>query len=183
LGEGAVRSAEENSQPAAADDSPSNGSRKPVENSDEPAAAAPPSTVEIPAIDVRADLVGLGLNDDGSMEVPDFGLAGWYIGGPPPGAKGPAVIAAHYDSTDGPDVFYRLAELEIGDEIRVHRTDGGTATFVVEEVEQRPKDELPGDRIWAAADRPRLTLITCGGTFDRSIGHYTDNVIVYAAAG
>jgi hypothetical protein len=25
-----------------------------------------------------------------------------------------------------------------------------------------------------------LRLITCGGSFDRSTGHYRDNVIVYA---
>jgi len=27
-----------------------------------------------------------------------------------------------------------------------------------------------------------LRLITCGGGFDRSTGHYRDNVIVYARA-
>lgn len=141
-----------------------------------------PVSVEIPAIGVDAELVGLGLNDDGSMELPDFGLAGWYVKGPPPGAAGPAVIAAHVDSTDGPDVFYELRSLQPGDEIHVDREDGSTASFVVEDVEQHPKDELPGDRIWAASSQPRLTLITCGGAFDRTIGHYTDNVIAYAAA-
>lgn len=139
-----------------------------------------PVSVEIPAIGVDAELVGLGLNDDGSMEVPDFGLAGWYTEGPPPGVAGPAVIAAHVDSTDGPDVFYELGALEPGDEILVHREDGSTASFVVEDLAQHAKDDLPGDRIWAASSEPRLTLITCGGSFDRSAGHYTDNVIVYA---
>jgi len=141
-----------------------------------------PVSVEIPAIGVHAELVGLALNDDGSMEVPGFGLAGWYVKGPPPGANGPAVIAAHLDSTSGPDVFYELATLQPGDEIHVHREDGTTASFAVEDVAQHPKDELPGDRIWAASSQPRLTLITCGGAFDRASGHYTDNVIVYASA-
>ncbi len=141
-----------------------------------------PVAVEVPAIGVDADLVALGLNDDRSMQVPAFGLAGWYAKGPRPGAAGPAVIAAHYDSTDGPDVFYELDALATGDEIHVRREDGSTTTFVVEELEQHPKDELPGDRIWAPSEEPRLTLITCGGVFDRATGHYTDNVIAYAVA-
>lgn len=142
-----------------------------------------PVAVEIPAIGVHAELVGLGLNDDGSMEVPDFGFAGWYVNGPVPGAIGPAVIAAHVDSIDGPDVFYALSVLEPGDAVHVHREDGSTASFVVQELERHPKDDLPGDRIWAASDRPQLTLITCGGAFDRTAGHYTHNVIVYATDG
>jgi hypothetical protein len=28
-----------------------------------------------------------------------------------------------------------------------------------------------------------LRLVTCGGAFDRSTGHYTDNVIVFASLG
>jgi hypothetical protein len=27
-----------------------------------------------------------------------------------------------------------------------------------------------------------LRLITCGGSFDRSIGHYRDNIVVYLTA-
>ncbi|MEX2486851.1 MAG: class F sortase [Nitriliruptoraceae bacterium] len=138
-----------------------------------------PVTVEIPRLDVDAELVALGINDDGSMQVPGFGRAGWYANGPRPGARGPAVIAAHYDSRDGPDVFFRLATLEPGDEVRVRGADASTVRFIVERVEQHPKGELPGGRIWATTDEPRLTLITCGGRFDRSKGQYTDNVIVY----
>lgn len=141
-----------------------------------------PVAVEIPAIGVEADVVPVGLDDGGSMEVPDFGFAGWYTEGPVPGAVGPAVIVAHVDSADGPDVFYGLAELRPGDAVHVHREDGSVASFVVEDLEQQPKDELPGERIWAASTEPRLTLITCGGVFDRSVGHYDDNVIAYAAS-
>lgn len=142
--------------------------------------APEPVGLTIPAIGVDVALVGVGRNDDGSMEVPAFGLAGWYLEGPRPGATGPAVIVAHYDSTAGPDVFYDLGALTAGDRIFVARDDGSTATFVVQGREQRPKEALPGDRIWAPSAEPRLTLITCGGVFDRGTGHYTDNVIVYA---
>jgi hypothetical protein len=36
------------------------------------------------------------------------------------------------------------------------------------------------ERIWNRTSQPVLRLITCGGSFDRSTGHYRDNVIVYA---
>jgi hypothetical protein len=59
---------------------------------------------------------------------------------------------------------------------------GGARSFLVERVERRPKTALPTRRIWSRTRRPVLRLITCGGGFDRSTGHYRDNVIVHARA-
>ena len=141
---------------------------------------AEPVRVVIPAIDVDSELVPLGLNDDESMEVPNFGLAGWYEPGPRPGAPGPAVIAAHVDSVNGPDVFFRLQELSAGDEITVTHADGTDTTFVVRRSEQQLKEDLPVDRIWNDTDEVALRLITCGGNFDPEARSYKSNVIVYA---
>lgn len=141
--------------------------------------AGKPTRVEIPAIEVDESLEPLGLNQDGSMHLPDFGDAGWYKPGPRPGAPGPAVLVAHVHSPGGPDVFWRLHELKPGDHVTVHRTDG-TSTFVVDELEQTPKEELPYDRIWPETDDSVLRLITCGGEYDSKIGGYPDNTIVYA---
>lgn len=138
-----------------------------------------PTRVVIPAIDVDVGLVRLGLQADGAMEVPDFGLAGWYAEGPEPGRAGPAVIAAHVDSRAGPDVFYRLVDLNVGDEIHVVYDSGDDVTFLVEGSEKAPKDELPVDIIWPTTNDRLLTLITCGGEFDRTARQYEDNVIVY----
>jgi sortase (surface protein transpeptidase) len=141
---------------------------------------ARPVRVVIPAIDVDADLVPLGINDDQSMEVPNFGLAGWYEPGPRPGAPGPAVIAAHVDSVKGPDVFFRLKELTDGDEITVKHADGAETTFEVRRSEQQLKEDLPVDRIWSDTKEVALRLITCGGNFDPNARSYKSNVIVYA---
>ena len=51
---------------------------------------------------------------------------------------------------------------------------------MVERVERRPKEALPAGRIWNRTREPVLRLITCGGGFDRSTGHYRDNIIVFA---
>jgi LPXTG-site transpeptidase (sortase) family protein len=141
--------------------------------------AGQPTRVEIPAIDVDENLKPVGLNPDGSMYIPGFGDAGWYKRGPRPGAAGPAVLVAHVHGPGGPDVFWRLKELEPGDRVTVHRTDG-TSTFVVDGSERVAKEELPYDRIWPETDDAVLRLITCGGEFDKKIGGYPDNTIVYA---
>jgi sortase (surface protein transpeptidase) len=138
-----------------------------------------PVRIVIPAIEVDAEVISVGLLENGDMDVPPFGLAGWYDLGPAPGAKGPAVIVAHVDTKKGPDVFYHLRKLEPEDEILVYGEDGDVATFVVNSKEQQLKSELPTDRIWNDTWEPVIRLITCGGEFDRDWGHYLSNVIVY----
>lgn len=160
--------------PAAAPSAPSSAA------STVTASAGIPTRVEIPAIGVDSSLVGVGLLDDGQIQTPDFGLAAWYDLGPRPGDPGPAVVLAHVDSKAGPDVFYRLRELGKGDRVTVH-SDSGSATFEVESSEQVPKEHLPTERIWNDTDDPVLRLITCGGEFNRAIGSYRDNIIVYAS--
>jgi hypothetical protein len=49
----------------------------------------------------------------------------------------------------------------------VHDSRGDEVVFLVGSSEQVPKDELPGARIWPLTAHRLLTLITCGGEFDR----------------
>jgi len=140
---------------------------------------AEPKRIVIPAIEVDATIVNVGVQDDGFMEVPDFGYAAWFSPGPAPGDFGPAVVVAHVDSKKGPDVFYRLRELEQGDLVLISDENGDTATFAVEWSEMVLKTELPTDRIWNDTPEPVIRLITCGGEFDRASGHYRSNFIVY----
>jgi len=140
-----------------------------------------PVRLVVPGAGVDSRLIPLGLLPDGAMEVPaDAALAGWYSPGPSPGEPGPAVLAGHVDSKRGPGVFFHLDDLAAGDPITVERQDGSQYVFTVTAVEQHPKEALPVDRIWAPSAEPTLRLVTCGGTFDRRTGHYTDNVVVFA---
>ena len=143
--------------------------------------AAPPVRVRIPAIDVDSALIGLGLQANGTLQVPADGtVAGWFTGAPTPGERGPAVLAAHVDWDHAPGVFFRLRDLEPGDEVAIDRTDGTTARFVVLGVEQYPKDTFPTERVYGDIDHAGLRLITCGGEFDRAARSYRDNVVAYA---
>jgi hypothetical protein len=132
---------------------------------------AEPVGLEVPAIGISSStLVPLALEANGELEVPtDFDLPGWYVDGPAPGEFGPAVIAGHVDSTDGPAVFFRLGELQPGATVSVIRSDGSTARFEVDRVERYAKDEFPTAEVYGdTTQRSELRLITCGGDFDRS---------------
>ncbi|MWJ36907.1 class F sortase [Clavibacter michiganensis] len=142
---------------------------------------AVPTRVAIPAIDLDQPLIDLGIAADGRMEVPvDFDDVGWFTGGGRPGGRGPTVIAAHVDSRVGPAAFGRLAELGVGDEVSVQDVDGGSTRYVVTEVADFPKADFPTARVFGAQATDQLRLITCGGIFDRSVGHYEDNRVVFA---
>jgi sortase (surface protein transpeptidase) len=146
-----------------------------------PARPTGPMTITIPSIGVKAGIVGVGLQADGAMQLPDPDQVGWYKRGPRPGAPGPAVLIGHVDSRTDPAVFYRLRELRPGDEILIRQRDGSTTRFIVGRLERHPKTALPTNRIWPTTSKPVLRLITCGGPFNDATGHYRDNLIVYAA--
>jgi sortase (surface protein transpeptidase) len=145
------------------------------------AASIGPVSLTIPDIGVSTSLVHLGLTSNGALQVPPTtAVAGWYTGSPRPGAVGPAIIAGHIDSHLGPGVFYRLSQLQRGDRVYVRRADGTLAVFKVTAVQQYPKDNFPTAAVYGATPTPELRLITCGGTFDYSTGHYLSNTVVYA---
>jgi sortase (surface protein transpeptidase) len=140
-----------------------------------------PVEVAIPAIAVRSPLVRLGLNSNGTLQVPtDFAKAGWYSGGPAPGDAGVSVIAGHVDSHAGPAVFYRLPALRVGDVVLVRGADGTTARFTVYKMARYLKTAFPAAQVYANTARPELRLITCTGDFNRSTGHYLSNFVAYA---
>jgi len=142
---------------------------------------ARPVWLAVPAIGVRTRLVDLGLNRNGTLQVPaSTRVAGWFTGSPRPGAVGPAVIAGHVDSRTGPAIFFWLRTLRPGERIYVGRSDGTLAVFTVTSVRMYRKDEFPTDAVYSPVPDPELRLITCGGIFDPSLGSYLSNVVVFA---
>jgi hypothetical protein len=144
-------------------------------------AAAAPTGIDAPSIGLHVDgLVPLDRLADGTIAVPPFGQAGWWVQGPKPGQRGPAVLLGHVDTKRGPDVFYRLRDLRPGDPVSVRRADGSVVRFTVQRVAQFPKVAFPSAAVYAPSLEPVLRLVTCGGSFDRTVGHYRDNVIAFA---
>jgi LPXTG-site transpeptidase (sortase) family protein len=162
---------------------PAPGAARPKAVEHEPGLALSPSKpvhVDIPRIGVHSRLLSLGLEHDGTLEVPSLAqaqLAGWYDKGPTPGERGPAVIVGHVDTKKGPAVFFELGKLRPGDAVNVTRKDGSVATFTVDSVENVAKKHFPTRRVYGEVGFAGLRLITCGGDFKGH--HYTGNTIVY----
>lgn len=146
-----------------------------------PRTVAAPVSLTIPIIGVKTSLITLGLNPNGTLQVPaTTAVAGWYTGSPRPGAIGSAIIVGHVDSRSGPGVFFRLRTLKPGEKVYVRRADGTLAVFRVTLVQKYPKDHFPTESVYGPTPDAELRLITCGGTFDSTTGHYLSNYIVYA---
>ena len=144
-----------------------------------------PVSVDIPAIGVTSNLLHLGLNADGTIQVPSLvtsaGEAAWYKYSATPGQIGASVIEGHVDSYQGPAVFFRLGALHPGDTIDVTLADGMTAIFRVTGVRQYLKSDFPTRAIYGATNYAALRLITCGGVFDYATGHYLSSTVVFAS--
>lgn len=139
-----------------------------------------PVGLVIPSVQLEANVRNVGILPDGSMEVPGYQTVGWFSVGPAPGEKGAAVLVGHVSWKGQKGVFFGLKSLRKGDTIAVYDLSGDCAIFIVDEVEVVLKTELPTDKIWVRTQEPLLRLVTCGGEFDKSTGHYLSNVIVYA---
>jgi hypothetical protein len=144
-----------------------------------------PVLVDIPAIGVHAKVLRLGVNTDGTLQVPSLATsadkAAWYKYSATPGQVGASVIEGHVDSYDGPAVFFRLGALRPGNTIDVTLADGDTAIFRVTGVREYPKDKFPSTRIYGTTHYAALRLITCGGDFDPATGHYLSSTVVFAS--
>jgi LPXTG-site transpeptidase (sortase) family protein len=142
-----------------------------------------PTGLRIDTIDVDAPVAPYGVDRrTGDMDVPsNVTEVAWYEYGPRPGDDGSAVLAAHVDLADqGPGVFFELSKLEPGDRIYVEYESGAEVAFRVTARAIYDKDELPLDVIFSRQGPSVLTLITCGGGFNRQVRSYDSNVVVYA---
>jgi sortase (surface protein transpeptidase) len=144
--------------------------------------AITPVALSIPAIGVHHTLIQLGLNTDGTLQVPplsDPGIPGWYRNSPTPGQVGPAVIVGHIDGNTGAEgVFYNLGALRPGDTVQVTRSDHTVATFRIDGVDKYAKASFPTVTVYGNTADPQLRLITCAGPFENQ--HYQDDIVVYA---
>jgi sortase (surface protein transpeptidase) len=148
--------------------------------------ALPPSTpvqIEIPVLGVKAPVMRLGQNSNGTVQVPpldNHNLTGWYEGSVTPGADGSSVILGHVDNYTGPSVFFSIKNLHAGNEVDVVRANGSVAAFAVDGVQKVAKAQFPTSDVYGNAPYPSLRLVTCGGPFDAASGEYVDNIVVYA---
>lgn len=156
----------------------------PVQAAELPSVAAVirPVRVRIERLGVSARVVPVGVDAAANVVIPaSVDTVGWYRFGPGLGDPGSMVITGHVDSAaQGAGAFGRLSDLDPSDKIVVTGSDGRNATFAVVGREEYPKAAIELDRYFTTTGPSRLTLITCGGPFNKATGHYRDNVVVTA---
>jgi LPXTG-site transpeptidase (sortase) family protein len=142
---------------------------------------AVPTSISIEGVGVaEAPVIDVGVEVNGDMEIPGADSVGWYRFNATPGEAGSAVLAAHISFDGQPGVFRYLDEANVGDRVVVEFDDGTRSEFEIVELAQYDKQELPDERVFAKTGDPVLTLITCGGDFNRSLRSYEDNIVAYA---
>ncbi|WP_433633671.1 class F sortase [Nocardia sp. CA-120079] len=147
-----------------------------------PISRSTPVSFKIASINASGSLIAVGLNSDGSVQVPaDYQQAAWYQRGPAPGEQGSAVILGHVDSYQGAGVFFELKKVKPGDMIDVPRADGKTAHFKVTDVRMYLKTQFPDQTVFGARGGATLQVVTCGGEFDQTARSYLSNVVVFSS--
>lgn len=155
----------------------------PVQTPPPAAPSAPPSRLQISTLRIDAPVVPVGVETTGDIEIPtDVHTLGWYRYGAGPGAPaGSIVIVGHLDSaTQGIGTLAYLRTIEADATITVTTADGQRWNYRVVGRQAYSKTSLPLPALFSTEGAPRLTLITCGGPFDRTTRSYRDNIVVTA---
>ena len=146
-----------------------------------PVPTAPPVQLLIPSLDVHRAVEGVGVNRAGVLSLPvNAWNAGWYTGGPVPGAPGDAVIEGHAGYPGQPMIFGRLIMLKPGDRIIVVLADRSRQLFLVDSITTVPVGSAPPGMAEPYGP-PRLTLVTCTGHFDQNSYSYSRRLVLEAS--
>jgi len=142
-------------------------------------AAVPPVRLALPgAVDAPVVPVAAGL--DGALQVPSPTKVGWWAVGAAPGsASGTVLLAGHVDSArHGRGVFAPLWDVPLGARVTVTAGDGTRRQYRIVARRTYRQGRLPAD-LFRGAPKPRLALITCIGSYDRSTRRYANNLVLY----
>ncbi|MHB8991505.1 MAG: class F sortase [Chloroflexota bacterium] len=141
-----------------------------------------PKRLRIPAVQVEAGFEYVGLTPEGAMGAPeDPDRVAWYRAGPRPGQPGNAAIAGHVDWAGKVRAFWWLKQLEVGDIVEVVTEGDESYRFVVRWLRWYDAADAPIEEIFGSSQTPEITLITCGGLFDRRAKQYLSRLVVRAA--
>lgn len=141
-----------------------------------------PGTLVIPKITVNAPIEQVTVDSHNDMAPPAKPTdVGWYAPGVAPGEAGDAVIDGHLDWYGMPQaVFYNLNRLGAGDEVDVISQGGVRLRFQVTDSTSVSRTAHPAG-LFARSGPARLTLITCAGDWNPSVGQYNQRLLVDAS--
>jgi hypothetical protein len=141
-----------------------------------------PVRLLIPAIGVSAPVLPTGVQADRSLAIPpDPSDVGWWAAGGFPGEPtGAVILVGHINSAVyGPGALLRLQDARPGMVITV-MASGQAYRYRVVALRAYAKATLPVTAVFGQQVAARLVVVSCGGPFDASTGHYLDNIVAYA---
>ena len=144
-----------------------------------------PVRLVIPAIAINASVESVGIRSDSDLATPaqhPWEDVGWYDLGPHPSERGSAVIDGHLDRPGGsPAVFWRLRDIQVGDDVQVIGSAGKALHFRVTRIAYYPPDQAPLQDIFGNLGGRYLNLITCAGDWISSQHQTTLRLVVYTS--
>jgi LPXTG-site transpeptidase (sortase) family protein len=137
-----------------------------------------PLLLNIPKLNINANIQYVSLTPDGLMDVPSnqFEVA-WYQPGTPPGEIGSAVITGHFGKENS--VFNDLDELKKGDEIKIINDQSNAVVFVVSKTEKYEADDNASTVFFSDDNQAHLNLITCQGVWNKNTKSYPSRLIIF----
>ena len=143
-----------------------------------------PRYIRIPAINVNARVMSVGVNSRGNIDTPaNLNDTAWYDGSAKPGQEGQVFIDGHTSFSSAIyAAFNDLPKLQQGDLITIERGDGQQINYHVTEVKTVDADKVDmGEALNPPEGAKRgLTLMTCTGTFNYRTQTADERLIVYA---
>jgi LPXTG-site transpeptidase (sortase) family protein len=146
--------------------------------SEPPEAGRPITRIQIPSIDLTADVVPADLVPlDGGLtwQVPPFkvGHAGTTVGA---GQPGNAILLGHVTSVRSGNVFQNLDRVSLGDTVQV-LGDADAFDYRVVSISRVLRSDAS---VLQPTERPSVSLITCTGLWLPTIWDYTERLVVHA---
>lgn len=159
-------------------------SETPPDDSCKEQAVAPgePHVLKIPSVGIDGCVQKVGTDQNDDIATPsNVHLVGWYVKSVAPGEKGISLMDGHVSGRYSEAIFKRLGDLAPGAQVSVQSGEGRAVHFEVVDVASYPADKVM-DVLFDPLDdvESQLTLITCGGKFDRQTQTYADRVVVRA---
>lgn len=145
-------------------------------------AADLPRVITIEKLGVKARVLQMNVNSDGSMQSPiNIFDAGWYTGSVKPGQLGASIIIGHASGTTSGGVFNKLESLNAGDTISVERGDGKILRYQVVKKQTVKLSDVDMNSFIRPADgvSEGLNLMTCAGEWIKNSQTRNSRVMIF----
>ncbi|MFA5003839.1 MAG: class F sortase [Candidatus Saccharimonadales bacterium] len=143
-----------------------------------------PRYLTIQKLGVHARVLQVGLTPDGAVGTPSSSFdAAWFSGSALPGQPGAALIDGHRLSWQAPGIFYRLADLQPGDNLQVEMGDGRLINFHVVTTRTYPANNTDMSQLLTPINpsQPGLNLISCYGRIVPGTSEFDTRIAVFAS--